>query len=162
MQTPNEEREEITKKTVVFIYTKLKNGQIMNPSPDNILPTFYKWMDDVKYCTLRITRFETLEFRFKDEETIYAIAISTIETYKWIFYPIYMWKRIVQIGIGDVPHEIKAEWLVAAVLANSEDTYNNVDRSPNRNPELVGFRYQGLYSDVVSRNEWSPRQTYLV
>lgn len=56
--------------------------------------------------------FGTLEFRVVDANTAYAASMAPVVTKKWAFYPIYIYKSIVDIKIGGVPPEIKSEWII--------------------------------------------------
>lgn len=65
-----------------------------------------------------------LEFVFVNEDTACVVSTSTIEGEWWIFYPICMGKRTVQVRIGAVLPEINPKWLVAAIRAKIEEEYN--------------------------------------
>lgn len=61
-----------------------------------------------------------------DADTTYVASITPATTENWVFYHIYMDKLIVKVEIGSVPPEINSEWLVAAVLDDSEKLYNMI------------------------------------
>lgn len=107
------------KRTSFFRCKKIESGRIENSPLNEVLPPFEKWKEETKYCD-RGLQFGTLEFRFQDEGTTYVASMFVIETEKWVFYPVYMGKRTAELRIYGVP----LEWLVSAVLENSEEAYN--------------------------------------
>lgn len=50
-----------------------------------------------------------------------CMASAPVEYEKWVFYSLHMGKRILKLKIGGIPPDIRSEWLVAAVLTDSED-----------------------------------------
>lgn len=83
-------------------------------------------------------QFGIHEFHFMDADTDVA-SMTLVTREKWVFYPIYMDKSIVEMQIGGVPLEIKLEWLVAAVLADLEEPLNVITASRTETLQCWGF-----------------------
>lgn len=65
-------------------------------------------MDEVKFCSTG-KAFGTLKYVFKNEEVACVIATATIESDKWLFFPIYMERRTICIRVGVVPSLVKVD-----------------------------------------------------
>lgn len=87
---------------------------------EEVLSIFNTWMEYVTFYS-RGLQFGTLKFHFKNEEMTYIMAMSPLRTEKSVFYPMYMGRRLVELRIGGIPPEFRPEWLVTAILANTED-----------------------------------------
>lgn len=109
-----------------------------NPLLNEVLPLLNKWLEDAGYYN-RGFRFGTLELRFGEAGTAHAASLNMIETDKWIIYPIYKSGRLLQARIIRIPPEIKAEWIISAVLANVEAPFNIITISQIVTPNLWGF-----------------------
>lgn len=84
-------------------------------------------------------RSGTQKLCFGEAGTVYAVSLIITEMNKWALYPIYKGGRLVQARIGGIPPDIKAEWVISAVLANAEDPFNILTINQNETLNLWGF-----------------------
>lgn len=99
---PKEEIKLKMRKSAIFKCKNTESGKFVNPSLEEVLPSFQKCMDNIKFCQ-RGQSFGTLELIFVAEDTAYAISISIVEEGRWSFYPVYMGKGMVRVPVGAVP-----------------------------------------------------------
>lgn len=45
-------------------------------------------------------QFETIEFKFIDAVTAFTVSTSPIITEKWLFYPVYVKGKLVEMRVG--------------------------------------------------------------
>lgn len=100
---------------VLFRCVNGKNYRVENLPLEEIQPTFKEWMDEAEFCS-RGGVFGMREYVFKGKEAAFLVEMATMENDKWLFSPIYMGKRMIDIRIGTVSPLVKVNWVQAAVF----------------------------------------------
>lgn len=69
----------------------------------------------------------------------FAIAAAPVRSEKWSLYLLYISKRIVDLSIGGILLGIRLEWLLAAVMTDSEVAYYPSRTDVTETQQVSGF-----------------------